>query len=68
MGLSTVIGRTDKDAGGNSIGMDMRYQMKRLKMWDSWSQAHSPSERNFQHAFGMLAKLKDRMGLPDPVM
>jgi transcription initiation factor TFIIB len=68
MGLSTVIGRTDKDAGGNSIATDMRYRMERLKMWDSRSQAHSPSERNFQHAFGMLAKLKDRMGLPDSVM
>jgi transcription initiation factor TFIIB len=68
MGLSTVIGRTDKDAGGNSIGTDMRYRMERLKMWDSRSQMHSPSERNFQHAFGMLAKLKDRMGLPDSVM
>ena len=53
MGLSTVIGRTDKDAGGNSIGTDMRYRMERLKMWDSRSQMHSPSERNFQHAFGI---------------
>lgn len=68
MGLSTVIGRTDRDAGGNSIGTDMRYRMERLKMWDSRSQMHSPSERNFQQAFSILAKIKDRMGLPDPVM
>jgi len=68
MGLSTMIGRTDRDAGGNSIGTDMRYRMERLKMWDSRSRMHSPSERNFQQAFSQLAKVKDRMGLPDSVM
>ena len=46
----------------------MRYRMEPLKMWDSRSQMHSPSERNFQQAFSILAKIKDRMGLPDPVM
>jgi transcription initiation factor TFIIB len=63
-----VIGRTDRDAGGNSIEAGMRYRMERLKMWDSRSQRHSPTERNFQQAFGMLAKIKDRMSLPDSVM
>ncbi|SRR5581483_2022996 len=68
MGLSTMIGRTDRDAGGNSIATDMRYRMERLKMWDSRSRMHSPSERNFQQAFSQLVKVKDRMGLPDSVM
>ncbi len=68
MGLSTVIGRTDRDAGGNAIGTDMRFRMQRLKKWDSRSQRHSPSERNLQQAFSMLVKIKDRMGLPDSVI
>lgn len=68
MGLSTVIGRTDRDAGGNIIGTDMRFRMERLKKWDSRSQRHSPSERNLQQAFSMLAKIKERMGLPDSVI
>ncbi|HEX2014381.1 MAG TPA: transcription initiation factor IIB [Nitrososphaera sp.] len=68
MGLSTVIGRTDRDAGGNVIGSDMRFRMERLKKWDSRSQRHSPSERNLQHAFSMLVKIKERMGLPDSVI
>lgn len=68
MGLSTVMGRVDRDAGGNAIDSDMRFRMQRLKMWDNRSQRHSPTERNFQHAFSMLAKIKDKMGLPDIVM
>lgn len=68
MGLSTVIGRTDRDAGGNSIDSDMRFRMERLKKWDNRSQRHSPSERNLQQAFTMLAKIKERMSLPDSVI
>ena len=68
MGLSTVIGRTDRDAGGNLIDSNMRFRMERLKKWDSRSQRHSPSERNLQQAFTMLAKIKDRMSLPDAVI
>ena len=68
MGLSTVMGRIDRDAGGNAIDSDMRFRMQRLKMWDNRSQRHSPTERNFQHSFSMLAKIKDKMGLPDIVM
>lgn len=68
MGLSTVIGRTDRDASGNAIDPNMRFRMQRLKKWDSRSQRHSPSDRNLQQAFSMLAKLKERMGLPDMVI
>lgn len=68
MGLSTVIGRTDRDAGGNTIASDMRFRMERLKKWDNRSQRHSPTERNLQQAFGMLVKIKERMGLPDSVV
>jgi len=68
MGLSTVIGRTDRDAAGHAIDSNMRFRMERLKKWDSRSQRHLPSERNLQKAFGILAKIKDRMSLPDSVI
>lgn len=68
MGLATVIGRTDRDAGGNAIASDMRNRMERLKKWDNRSQRHTSSERSLQHAFSMLAKIKDRMALPDSVI
>ena len=35
MGLSTIIGRTDRDANGNKIDVAMRTRMSRLKTWDS---------------------------------
>src|SRR5689334_6913587 len=34
MGLSTIIGRTDKDAGGQRIDTATRSKMDRLRTWD----------------------------------
>src|SRR2546423_3428946 len=34
MGLSTVIGRTDRDASGHKIDAQMRSTMERLRIWD----------------------------------
>jgi transcription initiation factor TFIIB len=65
MGLSTVIGKTDRDAGGNLIDSAMRSTMERLRTWDYRSQAYRPSDRNLRHAFGELGRLKDKLGLSD---
>jgi transcription initiation factor TFIIB len=67
MGLSTMIGKEATDASGNIIDAATRMRMGRLRMWNSRSQVHSPTERNFQHAFTLLSKIKDRLGLPDYV-
>lgn len=67
-GLSTIIGRTNRDAGGNIIDAGMRSRMERLRIWDKRSQKNSPAERNLQRAFGMLARAKDRMALSDPAI
>ncbi len=67
MGLSTMIGKEATDASGNIIDAATRMRMGRLRMWNSRSQVHSPMERNFQHAFTLLSKIKDRLGLPDYV-
>lgn len=34
MGLSTVVGRTDRDASGHKIDAQMRSTMERLRIWD----------------------------------
>jgi transcription initiation factor TFIIB len=65
MGLSTVIGRTDKDASGRAIDISMRSTMGRLRAWDFRTQAHSPTERNLRQAFSELDRLKDKLGLSD---
>jgi transcription initiation factor TFIIB len=67
MGLATKIGNESTDASGNIIDAATRTRMGRLRMWNSRSQSHSPTERNLQHAFSMLSRIKDRLGLPNHV-
>ena len=63
LGLSTIIGRTDRDASGNRLDVAMRARMHRLKIWDSRSQVYTPTDRSLQHAFFQLDVLKDKLGL-----
>ena len=65
MGLSTVIGKSDKDASGRGLDTAMRATMERLRTWDFRTQAHTPTDRNLRHAFSQLDILKDKLGLPD---
>src|SRR5919202_2608878 len=67
MGLSTMIGKEATDASGNPIDAATRMRIGRLSIWNSRTQIHSPMERNLQHAFTLLSKIKDRLGLPDYV-
>lgn len=68
MGLSTVIGRTDKDASGRILDGAMRSTMGRLRAWDFRTQAHSPTDRNLRQAFSELDRLKDKLGVSDAVI
>jgi transcription initiation factor TFIIB len=61
-GLSTKIGQADRDATGKALSSEMRYTMKRLKVWDSRTK-NTPVDRNFIHAFGELSRLSDRLSL-----
>ncbi len=65
MGLSTIIGRTDKDASGRTIESSMRATMDRLRTWDFRTQAHSPTDRNLRQAFTELDRIKDKMMLSE---
>jgi transcription initiation factor TFIIB len=68
MGLSTIIGRTDRDASGQKIDAVMRSTMDRLRTWDFRTQTHSPTDRSLRQAFFQLDVLKDKLGLSDPVV
>jgi transcription initiation factor TFIIB len=68
MGLSTIIGRTDRDASGQKIDAAMRSTMDRLRVWDYRTQIHSATDRNLRNAFFKLDMLKDRLGLSDSVV
>ena len=68
MGLSTIIGRTDRDASGQKIDAAMRSTMDRLRVWDYRTQIHSATDRNLRNAFVKLDILKDKLGLIDSVV
>ena len=68
MGLSTIIGRTDRDASGQKIDAAMRTTMDRLRFWDYRTQIRSATDRNLRNAFFKFDILKDRLGLSDSVV
>jgi transcription initiation factor TFIIB len=67
-GLSTVIGRPNKDAGGKGLDSSTRSMMQRLRMWDYRIQVCTPTDRNLANAFQKLDRLKAKLGLPDDVI
>jgi len=66
-GLSTMIGNETTDASGNVIDSVTQMRMGRLRMWNKRSQIHSSADRNFQKAFTLLSRMKDRLALPSHV-
>jgi transcription initiation factor TFIIB len=68
MGLSTVIGRTDRDASGKKIDTAMHTTMQRLRTWDSRALIHASSDIGLMHAFNKLDILKDKLTLPYAVV
>jgi transcription initiation factor TFIIB len=68
MGLSTTIGRTDKDASGHKLDTATCSKMRRLNTWNVRTQLHKPSSRNHMIAFRKLGNLKDKLSLPDAVV
>jgi transcription initiation factor TFIIB len=63
MGLSTIIGRINKDSSGNKIDSQTLSTMKRLRTWDLRTQASV--DRSRQQAFSKLHILKDKLALSD---
>jgi transcription initiation factor TFIIB len=68
MGLSTIIGRSGRDASGNRLDTAMRTKMNRLATWDLRSQLHTPKDRSLRQAFFKLDVLKDKLGLSDTIV
>ncbi len=62
MGLSTIMGRTNKDARGNEINSSM---LSRLRRWDSRC---ASTDKNLTQVLVQLDTLKDKLGLPCAVI
>jgi transcription initiation factor TFIIB len=68
MGLSTIIGRTDKDASGHKIDTAIRSTLERLRIQDFRIQLHTPTDQNLKQAFDQLDIVKDKLGLSDAIV
>ena len=68
MGLSTMIGATNKDATGKPLESSMKKSIDRLRTWDNRSQAHTSAERNLRQALSEMDKLKAKLSLNDMVI
>lgn len=68
MGLSTIIGKHDRDASGRPLDAEMRIRMQRLRMWDLRSHGHSPADRCLMKAFNELNILKDKLALSNAIV
>lgn len=66
-GLSTAIGRIDRDAFGRKLPLSTRLQMWRLKKWQIRSRVHSSIDRNLAQAMAELDRLSDKTVIPPPV-
>jgi len=66
-GLSTSIGRVDRDAFGRKLPLTTRLQMWRLRKWQIRSRVHSSVDRNLAQAMAELDRLADKMYVPSSV-
>lgn len=66
-GLSTAIGRVDRDAFGRKLPLSTRLQMWRLRKWQIRSRVHSSVDRNLAQAMAELDRLSDKVYIHGPV-
>ena len=64
-GLSTIIGKTNKDARGNLLSSQVSYTIKRLRIQDNRSQIHKNTDTNLKTAFDMLQRIQDKIKVSD---
>jgi transcription initiation factor TFIIB len=68
MGLSTIIGRADRDYTGNRIATSVKPTIDKLRILDYRTQLYSATDRGLKKAFSELDILKDKLALPDSVV
>src|SRR5215217_7898108 len=68
MGLSTVIGKTDRDYTGNRIATSIKSTIDRLRVLDYRTQLYSSTDRSLKRAFYELDSLRDKLALPDSIV
>ena len=67
MGLSTIIGKANRDATGHSLSGGMKQTFDRLRMWDNRSKSGN-SEARMRTAFTLLNTVRTKLVLSDPII
>ena len=68
MGLSTIIGKVNKDSAGHNLDASMDHRMQRLRTWDARTRVQAAGHRSLMQAFSELERLKDKLGLSDAIV
>jgi transcription initiation factor TFIIB len=68
MGLSTIIGKVNKDSAGHNLDASMNYRMQRLRTWDARTRVQASGHRSLMQAFSELEMLKEKLGLSDAIV
>ena len=66
-GLSTIIGRTNKDAKGRPLASKITDTINRIRIQDLRSQAHKNKDTSLRIAFDMLQRTQDKIGVSNNV-
>jgi transcription initiation factor TFIIB len=68
MGISTIIGRADRDYTGSRISTSIKSTIDRLRILNYRTQLYSSTDRSLKTAFAELDTVKDKLTLPDSVI
>jgi transcription initiation factor TFIIB len=69
LGLSTVIGKSNKDFSGKTIvDASTRVVIERMRTWDYRTQTRSSKGQSRKYAFRQLNSLKEKLALPSPII
>lgn len=68
MGLTTTIGKTNRDASGRHIDAEMKNRINRWRVWEARSRIRDYKERNLSAGLMQLQRAKDKLVLPDSVI
>src|ERR671919_2748875 len=67
-GLCTIIGKANIDASGKAFDIASLQKIEKLRRLNSWINMQKSSEKSLRRAFQRLDTLKDKLGLPEPIV
>lgn len=65
---STTIGRSNIDATGKKISIDMENKIDKLRIWEQRTRYINPKDRNLKNAFTQLNSIKHKLGLSNAIV